>query len=184
MHLPDWRDYQAIVLDGILGGAADARRRRLLAHAADSISQRAKLPPSTDDVLAAPAVAGFPARPPQCGQQNPGVPLDPAATVVDNDSMTTRMSIAESLRAAIAGGGLTVYRISVDTGIPYHNLRRFIRRDTDLRLDHADRLAAYFGLWLTVDPDAVPPSPTPANRARPMLAKRPPQRRRSAKKAK
>ena len=41
-----------------------------------------------------------------------------------------------------------------------------------LRLDAADRLAAYLGLQLTPDPDAKPPEPTPANLARPTLAKR------------
>jgi hypothetical protein len=41
-----------------------------------------------------------------------------------------------------------------------------------VRLDKADRLAAYLGLHLVPDPDAVPPEPTPENLARPMLAKR------------
>jgi hypothetical protein len=40
------------------------------------------------------------------------------------------------------------------------------------RPDKADRLAAYLGLRLMPDPDAVPPEPTPENLARPMLAKR------------
>jgi hypothetical protein len=41
-----------------------------------------------------------------------------------------------------------------------------------IRLDKADRLAAYLGLRLVPDPDAVPPMPTPENLARPTLAKR------------
>jgi hypothetical protein len=39
-------------------------------------------------------------------------------------------------------------------------------------LDKADVPAEYFGLRLTPDPDAVSPTPTPENLARPILAKR------------
>jgi hypothetical protein len=48
-----------------------------------------------------------------------------------------------------------------------------------IRLDKADRLAAYLGLRLVSDPDAKPPEPTPENLARPTLAKR--TRKRKAK---
>jgi hypothetical protein len=50
-----------------------------------------------------------------------------------------------------------------------------------IRLDKADRLAAYFGLMLVADPQAVPPEPTPANLARPMLTKRRPKQTRRPK---
>jgi transcriptional regulator with XRE-family HTH domain len=81
-------------------------------------------------------------------------------------------TITEVLRAAIEQSGLTRYRIAKETGIPESNLRRFVRGEMSVRLDKADRLAAYLGLRLVPDPDAAPPEPTPENRARPMLAKR------------
>jgi transcriptional regulator with XRE-family HTH domain len=83
------------------------------------------------------------------------------------------------LRAAIVRSGLTYYRIAKTTGIDEANLGRFARGEMSIRLDKADRLAAYLGLRLTPDPDAVPPEPTPENLARPMLAKR--TRKRKAK---
>jgi hypothetical protein len=80
--------------------------------------------------------------------------------------------MTEALWAAIRQSGLTVYRIGAETGIDPANLGRFIRGQMSIRLDKADRLAAFLGLHLTPDPDAVPPEPTPDNLARPMLAKR------------
>jgi transcriptional regulator with XRE-family HTH domain len=84
----------------------------------------------------------------------------------------SKPTITEVLRAAIERSGLTRYRIAKETGIPESNLRRFARGEMSVRLDKADRLAAYLGLQLTSDPDAAPPEPTPANLARPMLTKR------------
>lgn len=81
-------------------------------------------------------------------------------------------TLTNVLRAAIEGSGLTRYRIAKETGIPEGNLGRFLRGEMSIRLDKADRLAAYLGLRLTPDPDAVPPEPTPENLARPTLAKR------------
>ena len=78
---------------------------------------------------------------------------------------------ADTLRAAIEASGLTRYRVAKETGIAESNLRRFLRGQTSIRLDKADRLAAYLGLHLVPDPDAKPPEPAPANLARPMLAK-------------
>ena len=83
----------------------------------------------------------------------------------------SKPTITEVLRAAIEKSGLTRYRIAKETGIPESNLRRFVQGEMSVRLDNADRLAAYFGLRLTPDPDAVPPTPTPENLARPTLAK-------------
>jgi hypothetical protein len=80
-------------------------------------------------------------------------------------------TLTDVLRTAIEQSGLTCYRIAKATGIDNANLGRFIRGELSVRLDKADRLAAYLGLRLTPDPDAVPPEPTPENLARPMLAK-------------
>jgi transcriptional regulator with XRE-family HTH domain len=81
-------------------------------------------------------------------------------------------TLTDVLRAAIQRSGLTYYRIAKATGIDEANLGRFARGELSIRLDKADRLAAYLGLRLVPDPDAVPPEPTPENLARPMLAKR------------
>jgi plasmid maintenance system antidote protein VapI len=81
-------------------------------------------------------------------------------------------TLTDVLRAVIQNSGLTYYRIAKATGIDEANLGRFVRGELSMRLDKADRLAAYFGLRLRPDPDAVPPEPTPENLARPMLTKR------------
>ena len=83
-----------------------------------------------------------------------------------------RPTLTESIKAAIEKSGLTRYRIADATGITGASLCRFMQGETSVRLDKADRLAAYLGLRLVPDPDAVPPEPTPANLARPTLAKR------------
>jgi hypothetical protein len=79
-------------------------------------------------------------------------------------------TLTDALRAAIVQSGLTIYRIGKATGVDTANLGRFVRGELSIRLDKADRLAAYLGLRLTPDPDALPPEPTPENLARPMLA--------------
>ena len=88
-------------------------------------------------------------------------------------------TLTDVLRDAIEQGGLTVYRIGKATGIDPANLGRFVRGEMSVRLDKADRLAAYLGLHLVPDPDAVPPEPTPKNLARPMLAKKKAERKRN-----
>lgn len=80
--------------------------------------------------------------------------------------------MTEVLKAAIEKSGVSRYRICKSTGITEPSLSQFMQGETSLRLDKADRLAAYLGLKLVPDPDAVPPEPTPENLARPMLAKR------------
>jgi transcriptional regulator with XRE-family HTH domain len=83
-----------------------------------------------------------------------------------------KSTMTEVLKVAITESGVTQYKIVQDTGILANSLSRFMRGETSLRLDKADVLAAYLGLRLVSDPDAVPPAPTPENLARPMLAKR------------
>ncbi len=79
--------------------------------------------------------------------------------------------MTDVLKAAIENCGVSRYRIAQDTGILETSLSRFVRGETSLRLDKADRLAAYLGLRLVPDPEAVVPEPTPETLARPMLAK-------------
>ncbi len=83
----------------------------------------------------------------------------------------SKPTITDVLKAAIERSGLTRYRIAKETGIPESNLRRFCRGEMSVRLDKADKLAAYLGFRLAPDPDAKPPEPTPENLARPTLAK-------------
>jgi len=80
-------------------------------------------------------------------------------------------TLTEAMKVAIQRNGLPVYRIAWATGISAVHLSRFLRDEESIRLDTADRLAAYLGLQLVPDPDAKPPEPTPANLARPTLAK-------------
>jgi hypothetical protein len=102
-----------------------------------------------------------------------GRPLDRRDDTWNTAGMRApKPTITDVLKAAIARGGLTCYRIAKDTGIDESVLLRFLRGETTLRLPKVDVLAAYLGLRLTPDPDAEPPQPTPENLARPMLAKR------------
>jgi plasmid maintenance system antidote protein VapI len=63
--------------------------------------------------------------------------------------MATGKSMTEVLRRAIRDSGLPMIRIAEDTDIQRASLIRFARGDQSLRLDVADKLAAYFGLSLT-----------------------------------
>jgi len=57
--------------------------------------------------------------------------------------------MTEVLRRAIRESGLPLLRIAEDTRVQRASLIRFARGDQSLRLDVADKLAAYFGLRLT-----------------------------------
>jgi len=80
--------------------------------------------------------------------------------------------MTDVLKTAIEESDRTRYRIAKGSGIDEAALIRFMRGETSLRLDKADRLAAYLGLRLVPDPNAVLPAPTPEHLARPTLAKR------------
>jgi plasmid maintenance system antidote protein VapI len=56
--------------------------------------------------------------------------------------------MSDILREAIKSSGLPTLRIADDTGIARASLIRFIRGERSLRLDIADKLAAYFELEL------------------------------------
>jgi plasmid maintenance system antidote protein VapI len=64
-------------------------------------------------------------------------------------TMATGASMTEVLRRAIRESRLPLLRIAEDTGVQRASLIRFARGDQSLRLDVADKLAAYFGLRLT-----------------------------------
>ena len=63
--------------------------------------------------------------------------------------MATESPITDVLRRAIRDSGLPLLRIAADTGVERASLSRFINGKSSLRLDVADKLAAYFGLSLT-----------------------------------
>jgi len=59
-------------------------------------------------------------------------------------------TMADQLRAAVQGSGLSVYEIAKRTGIPQPVLQRFVSGVRDnIRLDTADKLAALFSMRLT-----------------------------------
>ena len=59
-------------------------------------------------------------------------------------------TISDALRAAILDSGTTVYAVAKGSGVSQPALSRFLSGERDLRLASADRLAAYFGMELTM----------------------------------
>jgi len=59
------------------------------------------------------------------------------------------MSLTQQLHEAIAGSGVTLYRVAKDTGIPYAVVHRFARGERSINLETADKLADFFGMHLT-----------------------------------
>jgi plasmid maintenance system antidote protein VapI len=57
-------------------------------------------------------------------------------------------TMSDVLRKAIAESGMAHIAIERATGVKRASVMRFLRGETSLRLDVADRLAAYFGLGL------------------------------------
>lgn len=56
--------------------------------------------------------------------------------------------ISDLLRRTIAEGGVSYNALQKATGVTRASMMRFVRGDQSLRLDVADRLAAYFDLEL------------------------------------
>jgi hypothetical protein len=59
------------------------------------------------------------------------------------------MDIAEQLKAAVAGSGLSVYAVAKGSKISEPVLHRFMHGERTLRLDTAAKLAAFFEMRLT-----------------------------------
>ncbi|MCC6489634.1 MAG: helix-turn-helix transcriptional regulator [Candidatus Hydrogenedentes bacterium] len=55
-------------------------------------------------------------------------------------------TLTDALRDLIETSGLPLLRIERETGVQRGSIARFMRGETSLRLDLADRLAEYFGL--------------------------------------
>ena len=58
-------------------------------------------------------------------------------------------TVTDQLRHAIADSGVTLYRVSKDSGVSYAAIHRFMAGTHDLKLGTVDKLAAYLGLKLT-----------------------------------
>ena len=56
--------------------------------------------------------------------------------------------ISDLLRRTIAESGVSYNALQKETGVTRASIMRFVRGDQSLRLDMADRLAAYFDLEL------------------------------------
>jgi plasmid maintenance system antidote protein VapI len=56
--------------------------------------------------------------------------------------------ISDLLRRTIVESGIPYKALERETGVTRASIMRFVRGDQSLRLDMADRLAAYFGLEL------------------------------------
>jgi plasmid maintenance system antidote protein VapI len=57
-------------------------------------------------------------------------------------------TMTETLRKTIAESGMSFRGLETATGIKRQSLMKFMRGEQSLRLDIADKLAAYFGLEL------------------------------------
>ena len=70
------------------------------------------------------------------------------------------MSLTEQLKAAIFASGKSFYRITKDTGVAGAILIRFANEERGMRLETADKLAAYLGMELTpTRPGPTKPAP-------------------------
>jgi plasmid maintenance system antidote protein VapI len=67
----------------------------------------------------------------------------------------TASPISDGLRQAIARSGVPYLRLERATGVARASIKRFVNGERSLRLDVADKLAAYFWLALTFDPKSV-----------------------------
>jgi len=75
--------------------------------------------------------------------------LDNCAKVCHNCYMgrrKTRASMTDVLRQAIAGSEMSFKALERATGVKRQSLMKFARGEQSLRLDLADKLAAYFGI--------------------------------------
>jgi plasmid maintenance system antidote protein VapI len=60
----------------------------------------------------------------------------------------SKAPISDLLRRTIAESGVSYNALQRETGVTRASIMRFVRGDQSIRLDMADRLAAYFGLSL------------------------------------
>jgi hypothetical protein len=84
------------------------------------------------------------------------VTLDCALTECDNlYTMSTRKlpeSMTDVLRRTISESRMPYKALSRETGVARASIQRFVDGRQSIRLDMADRLAAYFGVFVVVKP--------------------------------
>ena len=71
------------------------------------------------------------------------------------DISRSHAPISDLLRRTIAESGVSYNALQKGTGVTRASIMRFVRGDQSIRLDMADRLAAYFRLSLTSNPESV-----------------------------
>lgn len=59
------------------------------------------------------------------------------------------MSLSETLRKAVLTSKKTRYAIAIGSGVDHAVLRRFMRKERDIKLSTAEHLAEFLGLELT-----------------------------------
>ena len=64
------------------------------------------------------------------------------------DVSKSKAPVSDLLRRTIAESGVSYNSLQKETGVTRASIMRFVRGDQSLRLDMADRLAAYFDLEL------------------------------------
>ncbi|MGE5610354.1 MAG: helix-turn-helix transcriptional regulator [Bacillota bacterium] len=57
-------------------------------------------------------------------------------------------TVSDALRAAIIDSTMSHNRLAQESGVERLSISRFVKGERSMRLDMADRLAAYFGLVL------------------------------------
>lgn len=62
------------------------------------------------------------------------------------------MSISEQLRNALESCKVSRYKIAKDSGVDHAVLRRFLKRERDIKLETASKLAEFLGLELKKRP--------------------------------
>ena len=58
------------------------------------------------------------------------------------------MSLSETLRKAVLNSKKTRYAVAIGSGVDHAVLRRFMRKERDIKLTTAEHLAEYLGLEL------------------------------------
>ena len=68
--------------------------------------------------------------------------------IITMNAGQSKNPISHLLRRTIAESGVSYNALQRETGVTRASIMRFVRGDQSLRLDMADRLAAYFDLEL------------------------------------
>lgn len=70
-------------------------------------------------------------------------------SAAERKAAANHISLADQLRDALKQSGLTMFRISKESGVEESVLYRFVTFERGVQMDTAEKLAAYFGMNLT-----------------------------------